>query len=302
MPTITNNDFQTALRGREVSLDALNTAHPTAQAKVRAADLDGDGKISGAKETAAAFKALDSLDKNGSRNSLGEAKGENRGVRAAQLMMRAAKPSTLATPGDKPSTPDATAAAQGGRASQVRADSTLGTYQGGVGGIKVAKDNGKAGAVQFKAGMNVDTDGGSSATSKSDKYYQGQTSMKFAGGKSLDADKLPFVVLPPALAKATGAKLGDLVEVQQNGKKAYAIYGDNGPGSKIGEASIQIARQFDKKASPNRAASGTFTYTVLPGSGAAAGIKPGGRAVNAAEIQAAGERAFEAARARGIVS
>lgn len=108
-------------------------------------------------------------------------------------------------------------------------------------------------------------------------------------------------MLPPSVAKATGAKLGDLVEVEQNGKKIYAIYGDNGPSRKIGEASIAVAHAFDAKAGPNRAAQGSFTYTMLPGSGAQAGIRNGGAEKTASEIQAAGARAFAQARGRGVV-
>jgi hypothetical protein len=184
--------------------------------------------------------------------------------------------------------------------ARVRNDGSLSNYKGGVGNIAVAQENGRTSAFQFKADMDVDTDGGSSAASKSDKYYQSGTSMKL-GGRSLDADKIPFVVLPPGLAKQTGAKLGDLVLVEQNGKKMYGIYADNGPNAKIGEASSYMAKFFDPTASGNKSANGTFSYTVLPGSGAAAGIKNGGAAITAQEIQTRGEAAFSAAKSRGIV-
>lgn len=299
MTTITRSMFRESLRDREVALDGLADATPRVMERLRAADVDGDGKIAGSQDIDAAFVALDSFDRNGSRASLGAARGEDRGVRAAQALMRAATPvSPRPSRGLAPSEPGSEAA---GSAARVRTDSTLASYAGGVGPIRVAHQDGKPAAVQFQADMDVDTDGGSSATSRSDRHYQSQTSMRL-GGRSLDADQLPFVVLPPALARATGAKLGDLVEVEQGGRKMYAIYGDNGPSRKIGEASIYVARAFDPKAGPNRAAAGTFTYTVLPGSGAAAGIRNGGAAWTAAEIQEAGARAFAEARARGLVT
>jgi hypothetical protein len=301
--TITKATFEKSLANRQVTLDELEDATPRVMQRLRGADANDDGIIAGADEVRAAFRALDDFDRNGSRNSLGETRSESRGHDAAQEMMRLARkapplpqapstddaPPTDATPGNMQGSPD------------VRADRSLSTYQGGVGAIRVAEDsNGRAGAVQFKAAMNVDTDGGSSAESRSDRYYQSQTSMKL-GGRYLDADRLPFIVLPPGLVRETGAKLGDLVHVEKDGKSMYAIYGDGGPSGKIGEASMYMTKFFDPRSGPNRAATGTYTYTVLPGTGAAAGIRNGGHAVPPNDTQKRGAAAFAAARERGLL-
>jgi hypothetical protein len=255
---------------------------------IKGADLDGDGKIGGANEANMLFDAIERRDRDGSRNTVRVRQdGE-----LDELLARAEQ--------SMPASPerDARLAPDGGQRARIDDGERFGRRYHGSGPVTLSKDGG---AFQFTGGMNVDTDGGTSKLSKSDRYYQSQTSMQWKGGKSLDADNLPFVVLPPSLAKATGAKLGDLVEVQQGDKRIYAIFGDVGPSGKLGEASLAAAKHFDAKAGPNRAVSGNVTYTVLPGSGAANGIKNGGPQKSWNDIQEAGARAFADARERGSV-
>jgi len=67
-----------------------------------------------------------------------------------------------------------------------------------------------------------------------------------------------------------GAKLGDvaLVYNEKTGDNCYAIYGDVGPSSKIGEASMRLAQALKIDDSPK--AGGTeskiVVYLVFPGS------------------------------------
>ena len=51
-------------------------------------------------------------------------------------------------------------------------------------------------AFSYTAKMAIDADGGHSRLAHSDPYYQRDTSLHL-GGRPLDSDKIPFVVLPP---------------------------------------------------------------------------------------------------------
>jgi hypothetical protein len=286
---------------------------------LKKADKNGDGVINGVKEAEALFDALDKFDHDGSRNTVRLDKNGvdsllQKAEQSSQHTPSSAKPSKgLRRPGDgEGSTTDApqTGTTESGDTlhpstnpgSTLSADrQRLGRRYMGAGSVDVVQKDGKTAAFQWTGKMDVDTDGGTSAQSRADRFHQSQTSMKFAGNKSLDADKLPYVVLPPSLAKATGAKLGDLVEVKSGGKSMYAIYGDVGPSMKLGEGSISLAKAFDKRASGNNGIDNGITYTVLPGSGAKAGITNGGHAVTAQQIQDAGAAAFTQARADGVL-
>jgi hypothetical protein len=299
---------------------------------IKGADLDGDGKISGAKEARALFLALDNFDHNGSRNSMSlrSTKGLQSYLSSTQQSFHSGTSTFTPAPGGgstttptqppeggstpepthpQPTSPTPTPTPEQptptptdpGALAQLTNPQRFGRSYSGSGPVSVSKVGGRTGAFQYTGGMNVDTDGGTSALSRSDPDYQSQTSMQWAGGRSLDADKIPFIVLPPSLAQGTGAKLGDLVQVKMGNKSTYAIYGDVGPSSKLGEGSLMLAKFLDSRAGPNNSVSGKVTYTVLPGSGAQFGIRQGGPAKTAAQIQAAGEQAFAAARAAGSI-
>src|SRR5438067_7803772 len=77
-------------------------------------------------------------------------------------------------------------------------------------------------AFTYNGKMAIDADGGHSRLAHSDPYYQHDTSLHL-GGRPLNSDKIPFVVLPPSLARETGAKLGDIVQVQYQGKSVFAV-------------------------------------------------------------------------------
>jgi hypothetical protein len=94
--------------------------------------------------------------------------------------------------------------------------------------------------------------------------------------------------------KGTGVKLGDLAFVYwtKNGGSTYAIYGDIGPSSKIGEGSVQLSvalgnNPYNSKGRVvNGISSGVYTL-VFPGSG-------NGRLLSQADIQAKGASVFNA--------
>lgn len=96
-------------------------------------------------------------------------------------------------------------------------------------------------------------------------YYISQTSLRI-GGRSLNAQSVPFVALPQGFA---GARLGDYVLLVNNstGQKAWAIFGDVSPKQKLVEMSPAAARQigvgFTKGGTTSNA--GSITATVYPG-------------------------------------
>ena len=88
----------------------------------------------------------------------------------------------------------------------------------------------------------------------------------------LIAEYDPFIVIPVNLIKASGdpyaPKPGDYAVVVYGDKLYPSIVGDGGPTFKVGEASLRMAKQLNKNASPySRPVSDlTVTYVVFPGS------------------------------------
>ena len=106
----------------------------------------------------------------------------------------------------------------------------------------------------------------------------------------VDADTVPFVVLPYNQLDQLGAKLGDFAVVtnRRNGRYTYAILADLGPPRYAGEGSIALAKSLgiNEDARWGGADEGVL-YIVFPGSG-------NGKPRSLAEIEAEGARLFEA--------
>jgi len=105
----------------------------------------------------------------------------------------------------------------------------------------------------------------------------------------VDASTIPYVVLPEAVVKAAGIRMGDIAAVvnQTNGKVAYAIYADQGPKDKLGEGSLFLANQLRNGPLPDAQAVRQslpkgIVYVLFPGSG-------NGRPKSREQIGAAGE-------------
>jgi peptidoglycan hydrolase-like protein with peptidoglycan-binding domain len=132
--------------------------------------------------------------------------------------------------------------------------------------------DGKPQAVAYTAGFAVDTDG--EGPHHGDKYATNQTSLQ-VGGHYANADKLPYLALPPGFAKTAGIKLGDVVQVTTpNGKTAYGIYADSSDdrsGRKLGEGSPALLRALGysgKTLDPNAGGlAGGVKFVAFPGSG-----------------------------------
>jgi len=120
-----------------------------------------------------------------------------------------------------------------------------------------------SGALAWKGKMDVDCDGAPNCKSI-DPDGQATTSHTYMG-KALDASKMNYMVLPGGLAKQMGLQLGDVAAVSYNGKTAYAIYGDVGPKTKAGEASMHLAQQLGIPSSPTKGGTSSgVSYIVFP--------------------------------------
>lgn len=102
-----------------------------------------------------------------------------------------------------------------------------------------------------------------SATSLGNPAYTEDSPYRY-----IDSESIPFFVLPGGHSE--GAKLGDvgLVYNEWSGDNCYAIYGDVGPGNKIGEGSIRLAESLKINANPRTGGTSDhrIVYLVFPGS------------------------------------
>ncbi|WP_328678258.1 glycoside hydrolase family 75 protein [Streptomyces sp. NBC_00322] len=107
---------------------------------------------------------------------------------------------------------------------------------------------GKNGAVFWKADMDIDCDGQvtSKCNADTDPWFQDDTAFHQSNGKPLNAEKLPYVVVPSSSGiwnyAGAGIKGGGVVAVIYNNKVEYAVVGDTGPNKIIGEASYATAK------------------------------------------------------------
>lgn len=150
-------------------------------------------------------------------------------------------------------------------------------------------ENGKTTAMGFKGPAAICADGAPKAIAGD--TYQPTTSFQFTDGSQINADEIPYVVLPRAKGADgewaspdrvdgnpfhdAGIQRGDYVKLTnpETGKSVYAIYGENGPQNQVGEISMAAARALGINPSP---ISGGFTemtdarylkYEFFPGSG-----------------------------------
>ncbi len=114
--------------------------------------------------------------------------------------------------------------------------------------VDVLEDDGR---VFFVADCDIDGDG-ASGNLDNDPYFQPDTTYHHAG-KALDAYKVPFIVVPPAIVRAVpGIVLGCLARLtyHKTGLSTECIVGDIGPSFKLGEASPQAAIRVGMPSSP----------------------------------------------------
>jgi hypothetical protein len=131
----------------------------------------------------------------------------------------------------------------------------------------------KSGSAYFwKADMDIDCDGinTSHCNHNTDPWYQGQTSFETSKGKSFQADKTHYYVIPLPSSrfsyKSAGIKPGTVAAVIYNNKVVYAVFADEGPNDIIGEASYATASALGINPNPkNGGTDSGVTYIVFKG-------------------------------------
>ncbi|MCM2303913.1 MAG: glycoside hydrolase family 75 protein, partial [Elusimicrobia bacterium] len=119
--------------------------------------------------------------------------------------------------------------------------------------------------VGFTAKMAIDGDGPGGGHD-GDATYQKETALK-SNGVSLDARKVPFIVIPGDFSKAhKDVGLGDFAAVTYGGKTYYAIVGDVGPRGVLGEGSPALAQAVGIDPNPKSGGiqSASVRYWIIP--------------------------------------
>jgi hypothetical protein len=134
------------------------------------------------------------------------------------------------------------------------------------------------GELYFDSNLELDTDGWPLGGTYGDPYWQPDTSLRYADHGSINANGVPYFVLPLPTSWATqfGIALGDYAAVIYKQYLAFAVFADWGPKNKLGEGSIELLRRLgQERIKPNgrvtNSGMGPGVITIVfPGSGAAA--------------------------------
>lgn len=103
------------------------------------------------------------------------------------------------------------------------------------------------GPVFFDAKMAIDADG-SALSKKAEHPNQPETALHYPDSMlSLDSERVPYIVMPMGgFREASGVVLGDLAAVVKDGQVQFAIVGDVGPRTHIGEGSMYLHTLFGR--------------------------------------------------------
>jgi hypothetical protein len=132
--------------------------------------------------------------------------------------------------------------------------------------------------VYYECKFDIDNDG-SGGNAENDPFHQSDTSLHDIEGKALDANQIPFAVLPldrsqskgkrPGLTdfgKDLGLGIGDVGiafwRPKNRGpvRSSCFVYGDAGPPNKLGEGSVQLAKALG--VNPNPVSGGIDSNTI----------------------------------------
>ena len=103
------------------------------------------------------------------------------------------------------------------------------------------------GTVFFDAKMAIDADG-SQLSKKHEFPNQPETAFRYPDSMlSLDSEHVPYIVIPMGdFRRESGVMLGDLAVVVKGDQVHYAIVGDVGPRTHIGEGSMFLHNEFGR--------------------------------------------------------
>ncbi|WP_405900749.1 glycoside hydrolase family 75 protein [Streptomyces sp. NBC_00727] len=116
---------------------------------------------------------------------------------------------------------------------------------------------GANGAVFWKADLDIDCDGQVTAACNpaTDPAFHGDTAFHTSDGRPLNAERLPYVVVPAPSGvwdyTESGIKGGGVVAVVHGEKVEYAVVGDVGPERIVGEASYATAKSLGINPDPS---------------------------------------------------
>ncbi|MDT9699957.1 glycoside hydrolase family 75 protein [Streptomyces sp. P17] len=123
-----------------------------------------------------------------------------------------------------------------------------GRYRTDDGGSATVPVCGTRDAVFWKADMDIDCDGrpGRRCNGRTDPYFGDATAFTQSDGRYLDAERLPYVVVPAPSPvwdyRDHGIRGGSVVALVYRDRVRYAVVGDVGPRDIIGEASYAAAQ------------------------------------------------------------
>lgn len=122
--------------------------------------------------------------------------------------------------------------------------------------------------VLWTAKMAVDCDG-MPVNIYRDQYWQAQTSLSFEG-KPINADKVPYIVVPPLIRNGVKPIVMGCQAAVVNmacGLSTPAVVADQGPENKLGEASCECAARVGLDRNPNHGGTDKhiIRYMIWPG-------------------------------------
>lgn len=130
------------------------------------------------------------------------------------------------------------------------------------------------GAVLFwNSDLDVDCDGGRTTVCMSDPAYMPDTSITGTDGLPIDAETVPFIVIPLPSGRFTYTDhqidLGQIALVTYGDQWAFGVFADEGPSGIIGEASYAMASTLGIDPDPRTGGADTgATFVVFTGASA----------------------------------
>jgi hypothetical protein len=135
------------------------------------------------------------------------------------------------------------------------------------------------GELVYQSELQLDTDGWPDGKNQGDSTWQPDTTFRYGDGSYVNANAVPYFVLPGTWYAQFGIKVGDLGALVFKDKLAFAVFADVGPKGKLGEASLELFRQLgEERLRPNgrvinSGMGGGVTTIVFPGSKADTGYQ-----------------------------